>query len=207
MNDIVSIVKMQVQIPVRRHNWRWTSKRERDIPVFDAASGDRVQWHPRQRNWRRTCVRAVTQPPTSANLITIVSLANAQILAQSVNRFLRYRGGCARARVQRYPVMLALALRLWPPTHIPNFNTIGQAVPEIQKCGVHVRTCKDIPSVITACTKTNGAPTAYQISAMGGGLSKREGVLFHWWPFSSKRNDELQLFYTDKSLTWTSKPP
>ena len=32
---------------------------------------------------------------------------------------------------------------------------------------------------------------------MGGELSKREGVLFHWWPFSSKRNDELQLFYTD----------
>ena len=30
-----------------------------------------------------------------------------------------------------------------PPTHIPNFNTIGQTVPEIQKRGVHVRTCKD----------------------------------------------------------------
>ena len=35
---------------------------------------------------------------------------------------------------------------------------------------------------------------------MGGELSKREGVLFHWWPFSSKRNDELQLFYRDISL-------
>ena len=36
--------------------------------------------------------------------------------------------------------------------------------------------------------------------AIGGELSKREGVLFHWWPFSSKRNDRLQLFYTDISL-------
>ena len=32
---------------------------------------------------------------------------------------------------------------------------------------------------------------------MGGELSKCEGVLFHWWPYSSKRNDRLQLFYTD----------
>ena len=36
--------------------------------------------------------------------------------------------------------------------------------------------------------------------SMGGKLSKREGVLFHWWSSSSKRNDELQLFYTDISL-------
>ena len=27
----------------------------------------------------------------------------------------------------------------------PNLNTIGQAVPEIQKRGVHVRTCRDTP--------------------------------------------------------------
>ena len=32
---------------------------------------------------------------------------------------------------------------------------------------------------------------------MGGELSKREGVLFHWWLFISKRNDRLQLVYTD----------
>ena len=32
---------------------------------------------------------------------------------------------------------------------------------------------------------------------MGGELSKREGALFHWWPFISKRNGELQLVYTD----------
>ena len=37
-------------------------------------------------------------------------------------------------------------------------------------------------------------------SFIGGELSRREGVLFHWWPFSSKRNDGLQLFYTDISL-------
>ena len=26
---------------------------------------------------------------------------------------------------------------------------------------------------------------------MGGELSKCEGVLFHWWPYSSKRNDRF----------------
>ena len=26
-------------------------------------------------------------------------------------------------------------------------------------------------------------------------LSKRQGVLFHWWPFSSKCNNRLQLFF------------
>ena len=34
---------------------------------------------------------------------------------------------------------------------------------------------------------------------MGGELSKREEVLFHWWPFSSKRNDRLQPFYPEKN--------
>ena len=28
-------------------------------------------------------------------------------------------------------------------------------------------------------------------------IVETRGVLFHWWPFSSKRNDELQLFYTE----------
>ena len=31
------------------------------------------------------------------------------------------------------------------PTYLLNLNTIGQAVPEIQKRGVHVRTCRDTP--------------------------------------------------------------
>ena len=34
---------------------------------------------------------------------------------------------------------------------------------------------------------------------MDGALSKREGVLY-WWPFSSKRNDRLQPFYSDINL-------
>ena len=45
-----------------------------------------------------------------------------------------------------------------------------------------------------------GAGAGAALDSMGGELSKREGVLFHWWPFSSKRNDDLQLFYTDISL-------
>ena len=60
-----------------------------------------------------------------------------------------------------------------------------------------------------ACA-TQSCAMIYQFEALGdadlvhhvmcGELSKREGVLFHWWLFSSKRNDELQLFYTDISL-------
>ena len=50
---------------------------------------------------------------------------------------------CARAHVQRYPTHdLWKAHTSWPTTHSPNLNTIGQAVPEIQKRGVHVRTCR-----------------------------------------------------------------
>ena len=34
-----------------------------------------------------------------------------------------------------------------------------------QKRGVHVRTCRDTPPMITACTTINGTTIAYQISA------------------------------------------
>ena len=40
---------------------------------------------------------------------------------------------------------------------------------------------------------------------MGGELSKCEGVPFHWWLFSSKRNDKLRPFYPDINLIGTSK--
>ena len=40
---------------------------------------------------------------------------------------------------------------------------------------------------------------------MGGELSKHEGVLFHFWPLSSKRNDKLQSFFPDMNLIQTSK--
>ena len=36
-----------------------------------------------------------------------------------------------------------------------------------------------------------GSKAALSRQFMGGELSKREGVLFHWWPFSSKRNNRL----------------
>ena len=50
---------------------------------------------------------------------------------------------CARAHMQRYTTHdLWKAHSSWPTTHSPNSNTIGQAVPEIQKRGVHVRTCR-----------------------------------------------------------------
>ena len=46
---------------------------------------------------------AVTPSPTFVNLINIGPQAKHQILAQSVNRFLRYGDGVSRAHVQSYP--------------------------------------------------------------------------------------------------------
>ena len=68
---------------------------------------------------RRKC--AVTLPQTYANLITIGSQAKHQLLAQSVNRFLRYgdERGDARAHVQGYPVLGATN-----HPHIPDFLLI-----------------------------------------------------------------------------------
>ena len=58
----------------------------------------------------------------------------------------------ARAHVQRYPTHdLCEAPSSWPPSHTPKLNPIGRAVPEIQKCGLHVRTCRDTPPL--TCVK------------------------------------------------------
>ena len=61
------------------------------------------------------------------------------------------RKGCARAHVQIGPHLTRVRLTEWVPSHTPNFNTILQAVREIWKRGVHVRTCKCIPSL--TCVK------------------------------------------------------
>ena len=50
------------------------------------------------------------------------------------------------------------------PTHTTNLNTIGPTVPEIQKRGVHVRTCRDTPPVTTAYAAVNGIAIACQLS-------------------------------------------
>ena len=90
----------------------------------------------------------VTPPPTLVNLVTIGSLATHQILAQLATRILRYGDGGARAHVQRCPtppMTCGKYVLSDIPTHIPNLNTIGRTVPEIQKRDVHVRTCRDTP--------------------------------------------------------------
>ena len=87
----------------------------------------------------------VTPPPTLVNLVTIGSLAIHQILAQLATRILRYGDGGARAHVQRCPTPPMTCGKHLLNDLQPNLNTIGQAVPEIQKRGVHVRTCRDTP--------------------------------------------------------------
>ena len=102
----------------------------------------------RDNKTRDPRANVVTPPPTLANLVTIGSLATHQILAQLATRIPRYRDGGAPPHVQRCPtppMTCEKHVLSDPPTHIPNLNTIGQAVPEIQKRGVHVRTCRDTP--------------------------------------------------------------
>ena len=97
------------------------------------------------------CECAVTAPPTLVNLVIIGSVATHKILAQLVNRILRYGDRGARPHVQRWPTPPMTCRNhvptSSPPTHTTNLNTIGQAVPEIQKRGVHVRKCRDTPNM------------------------------------------------------------
>ena len=50
-----------------------------------------------------------------------------------------------------------------PQTHIPNLNTIGQADPEIQECGLHVRTCRDTPPMTCVKHICHDSKPAHQI--------------------------------------------
>ena len=48
--------------------------------------------------------------------------------------------------------------------------------------------------------EVGGCVISGRLRSVGEELSKRKGVLFHWWPLSSKWNDRLQQFFTDISL-------
>ena len=65
----------------------------KEISLFLCDFNIGAQRFPRQRNWGRTCECAVTPPPDFLYLVTIGSLATHQILAQLVNRILRYGDG------------------------------------------------------------------------------------------------------------------
>ena len=72
--------------------------------------------------------------------------------------------GCARAHVQMHPTHDLWKAPCWlPPTQTPNFNTIGQAIPEMQKRGVHVRTCRDIPPMTCGKHIVHGPQPTHQI--------------------------------------------
>ena len=71
---------------------------------------------------------------------------------------------CARAHVQRYPTHeLCKACSSWPPTHTPKLNSIGQAAPEIQKRGLHVRTCRDTQPMTCGKHLGNESKPTHQI--------------------------------------------
>ena len=87
----------------------------------------------------------------------IGSLITHQILAKLVNRILRYGGGrgvhvrTCRDAPSHLSLVESTYLHLVTPTHKLKLNPIGQADPQIQKCGLHVRTCRDTPPM--TCVK------------------------------------------------------
>ena len=83
-------------------------------------------------------------------------------------------------------------------------------------CRVSRRCCTGswvIAPFVSVCSLWNfnitnmGGESCPEVGMHGWRLSKREGVLFHWWLFSSNQSDRLQPFYPDINLIWTSKPP
>ena len=110
-----------------------------------------------------THVRMCSQPNSdfckSRNYWVSNHTSNFSQIGQSDPEIRRWGGGgctCARADARTcrdappHP-WLVESTYLVTPTHIPNLNTIGQADPEIQKCGLHVRTCRDTPPM--TCVK------------------------------------------------------
>ena len=109
------------------------------------------------RSWdtEARCARAHVQryPPMNCvkHLVHDPQLTH-QNWTKSAKPFLRYRSAvctCARAEIPN-PWLVENTLVMTRNTHTPNLNTIGRALCEIEKRGVHVRTCRDTPSVTTA---------------------------------------------------------
>ena len=103
-----------------------------------------TQQFPRHGKGVRTCARAdAPHPWLVESTLLITPNPNTKFEHHRPSHSRDAEARCARAHVQRYTTHdLWKAHSSWPTTHSPNSNTIGQAVPEIQKRGVHVRTCR-----------------------------------------------------------------
>ena len=125
---------------------------------------NRTQRFPRQRNWRRTCVCAVTPPPTFANFITIGSQAKHQILAQSVNRFLRYGDGvCTCARATCRGTQLMTCIKHTANGSLTTHLISAQCAQRFPRYGKGVRTCGCTPPMTCIRHLGNDSKPTHQI--------------------------------------------
>ena len=69
------------------------------------------------------------------------------------------------------------------PTHTPKVNPIDQADLEIQKCGLHVRTCRDIPP---RCMTARDRLRAWDVNFLGSSnlTHKSCGIFVASWGFA-----------------------
>ena len=96
----------------------------------------------------RTCRDAPPHPWLVESTYLMTPNPHTKFEHNRPNRSWNTEARCARAHVQRHPTHdLWEASSPWPPTHTPKLNSIGRAIPEIQKRGLHVRTCRDTPSM------------------------------------------------------------
>ena len=74
-----------------------------------------------------------------------ILLSNASLVTKScIARFVEGDAFNPSALNDCSKVDLIAYSHTYSPTHTPKLNPIGQTDPEIQKCGLHVRTCRDI---------------------------------------------------------------
>ena len=92
-----------------------------------------------------TCARArcPTPPMTCGKHVLSDPQPTYQIWTQSVKPFLRYISAvCTCARAEIFHPWLVLSTYFMTSNHTPKLNPISEAVPEIQKRGLHVGTWK-----------------------------------------------------------------
>ena len=158
-----------------------------------------TQQFPRHEKGVRTCARAdAPHPWLVESTLLITPNPNTKFEHHRPSHSRDAEARCARAHVQRYTTHdLWKAHSSWPTTHSPNSNTIGQAVPEIQKRGVHVRTCRRRYPAAMPFVKciANGHPTTYQISTQSAEpLLSYSNISFLWHPSGGTRHVLLLQF-------------
>ena len=132
--------------------------------VFGAASGTGLGGF--RGNWRRTCVCAVTPPPTFANLITLGLKPNTKFstIGQSVLEIRRWSVRVRTCKGTHNPTNDLYETHSYLVTNHPlHFSTVRPAVSKIWKRGSHVRTCGCTPPMTCVKHLGNDSKPTHQI--------------------------------------------